>query len=56
MEDKTCIIIVALVMLTIIEICALLLGYDGAILAAVVGIMGVVAGVPAGVKIQEARG
>ena len=38
MEDKTLIIIVALIVLAVVEIAALGMGYDGAILASVVGI------------------
>ena len=55
MEDKTIIIIVAMVLLAALEICAMILGINGVALAAVIGIFGVVVGVPAGVKYQERK-
>lgn len=53
MEDKTLIIVVALVILAAIEITALILGYNGTLLAGVIGILGLVVGVPAGIKYKE---
>ncbi len=55
MEDKTIIIIVAMVLLATLMAHALNLGMDGTLLAGVIGILGIVVGVPAGFKYQERK-
>lgn len=53
MVDKNTVIITALLVLGLLEGWALWLGHNGTILAAVVGILGIVVGVPAGFKVKE---
>lgn len=53
MEDKTYIIITALILAGIVMIVALFLGYDGYLLAGFLSIIGVVVGVPAGIIIEN---
>lgn len=55
MEDKTLIILTALLVAMVVEIVALFLGYDGYILAGFLAIIGAVVGVPAGITIQQRK-
>lgn len=56
MEDKTIITLVALIMLCVIEVCAISNGIDGTLLSVVIGIFGAVVGVPIGYKLKEKTG
>jgi len=55
MEDKTLIILTALLVAAAVEIVALFLGYDGYLLAGFLAIIGAVVGVPAGIIVQRQR-
>lgn len=55
MEDRTLIVIAAMIMLTLIMMWALYLGINGTTLAVVIGIFGFIVGIPAGFKYQESR-
>jgi len=51
MEDSTLKVLFALCLLAIVEIVALYMGYDGALLSVVIGIFGAVAGYEAKAKL-----
>jgi hypothetical protein len=55
MDDKTMVILVALVCASVVEVVALFLGYDGYLLAGFLAIIGAVVGVPAGAVLQERK-
>jgi len=55
MEYRANVIITALICATVVELAALLLGYDGYILAGFLAIIGSVVGVPVGMVFQKKR-
>lgn len=55
MEDRTIIMLTALIVAAAVEIVALFLGYDGYLLAGFLAIIGSVVGVPAGIFIEQKR-
>ena len=53
MDDRTAIVITALVLLTILMCVALYLGMNGTLLASVIGILAFAVGVPAGITLER---